>query len=216
MILDCLWRANARQRQQKQLQAVQYYAQAHMVVHASVSHDGRRLRMTSTRVEQIAEDPQEDFNNDVVMADSASTPGIETSEQNVDDLQVKHARNLNSVCRAFIHCGWWLTSSQDYPLATWMKGHREEYLEQLMYLEGRGQSINISHCPDCRGSSAQGPSTSPRFRCVECHGNDVLCGPCMARRHRRQPMHQIEVRTEILLHPNIANIVFIEVEWRVL
>lgn len=88
-----------------------------------------------------------------------------------------------------------LTRYQDAPLKEWSSAYREEYLEELLRLEGRGNSAHVEHCLSC------GPSPSPLtqdkapvFRCDDCAGFLMECHTCCLKRHERLPFHLIKVR----------------------
>ncbi|KAI0055071.1 hypothetical protein BV25DRAFT_1816158 [Artomyces pyxidatus] len=78
---------------------------------------------------------------------------------------------------------------QDYPLATWRE-YRNEYLRECLRLEGRGNDLTNTICPDCRSETPEG--VKPTVRCVDCYGRDMVCEPCVVRRHQRTPLHRVE------------------------
>ncbi|KAJ7429283.1 hypothetical protein B0H11DRAFT_2266310 [Mycena galericulata] len=79
--------------------------------------------------------------------------------------------------------------SSDAPLAQWVP-LRDEYLAEFLRLEGRG-SVAYDFCPACPGQKA----ASPRYRCMDCHWADIVCGECCVRDHRDRPLDRIEVWT---------------------
>ncbi|KAF6743217.1 hypothetical protein DFP72DRAFT_1080520 [Ephemerocybe angulata] len=76
------------------------------------------------------------------------------------------------------------------PLAAseeWAEHHREEYLREMLRLEGRGDFINAQHCWNCKT-----PGAMPEYRCRTCFGDDLVCGSCVVQLHSRMPFHFIE------------------------
>ncbi|KAJ7242248.1 hypothetical protein C8J57DRAFT_1557922 [Mycena rebaudengoi] len=114
----------------------------------------------------------------------------------------------------------------DDPLKQWVRDHRDEFLDELLRWEGRGDHRSIEACEDCRAAKlaadnrraadvpktdppdAAAPSTEPHdpptvphnavpaqgdHRCTDCiGGGQLLCAPCLVRRHRHQPLHRIQ------------------------
>ena len=72
------------------------------------------------------------------------------------------------------------------PLSTWA-GYRDEYLDELVRLKGRGDYA------DPAGASCTGCSATGVYRCVDCFGQDLVCRECCLARHVRAPLHRIEV-----------------------
>lgn len=100
--------------------------------------------------------------------------------------QVRAKRYANSV-RFFFFAIFLLCDSanpvQDVPLATWVD-HREEYLDEMMGLEGRGRFQ--SSCAGCR-------ETFPEYRCKDCTHGALWCQKCLVQRHSQNPLHIVEV-----------------------
>ncbi|KAJ7576448.1 hypothetical protein C8J56DRAFT_800049, partial [Mycena floridula] len=63
------------------------------------------------------------------------------------------------------------------------------FVEELLRLDGRGDSFDTSRCPDCNHAQ-------PRYRCPECLSDNLRCSPCILKRHHQNPLHRIEVWTE--------------------
>lgn len=87
-----------------------------------------------------------------------------------------------------------LTTSKDEPLLEWSGKHgdglgcRQEYLLELLRLEGRGDAHQqAGHCMSCDGEDAI-------FRCEDCMGGILECQLCCIARHERLPLHIIAVR----------------------
>jgi hypothetical protein len=64
--------------------------------------------------------------------------------------------------------------------------YRDEYLNELLCVEGRGSSADLETCPQCR----QGGSI---FRCIDCWNSTLLCASCMVTKHGDLPLHRVEV-----------------------
>lgn len=77
---------------------------------------------------------------------------------------------------------------QDQPLKEWIP-HRDEYLAEMIRLEGRGDA-ELESCPRC----PPGASSVPCYRCKDCFGMQLLCGTCCVEVHGNNPLHVIEVR----------------------
>ncbi|KAI0060628.1 hypothetical protein BV25DRAFT_1806815 [Artomyces pyxidatus] len=78
---------------------------------------------------------------------------------------------------------------QDFPLTTW-RMHRNEYLREVLRLEGRGSSPGHAKCADCLSETPEGVEGS--YRCVDCFGRDMVCKACCVRRHLHTPLHRVE------------------------
>lgn len=82
-------------------------------------------------------------------------------------------------------------------------GCKQEYLDELNRLEGRGQ-YRSSQCPSCRRHAAtlamdQDRETPlPTIRCRDCFGGEVVCEGCCLRNHIHNPLHIIEVSQSCL------------------
>ena len=83
---------------------------------------------------------------------------------------------------------------QKRPHVTWMTSHRDQYLDEMIRWDGRGDyySNGISLCPDCVGRKSTSPGQADH-RCRECYSPVLTCKACCIRRHRLEPFHWIEV-----------------------
>ncbi|KAJ7800789.1 hypothetical protein B0H14DRAFT_2155905, partial [Mycena olivaceomarginata] len=74
----------------------------------------------------------------------------------------------------------------DYPMLTWAN-YQDEYLDEMIRLEGRGYAAIYSKCRDCE-------SCDPTFRCEHqtCYGPSLFCQTCIVKRHAVLPMHWIQ------------------------
>ncbi|THU80041.1 hypothetical protein K435DRAFT_874797 [Dendrothele bispora CBS 962.96] len=83
--------------------------------------------------------------------------------------------------------------SSDQPLKEWIP-YRDEYLAELLRLEGRGD-VEKDECPWCgQPSEDEDGEHIPFYRCVHCFGEDLMCKACCVKRHEANPLHVIEVR----------------------
>ncbi|KAJ6452354.1 hypothetical protein C8R47DRAFT_998112, partial [Mycena vitilis] len=66
-------------------------------------------------------------------------------------------------------------------------GHREEYLDEMLRLEGRGSHAVYSTCGGCG-------SAEPQFRCENqsCYGPGLFCQECIVGRHQVLPTHWMQ------------------------
>ncbi|KAJ7677667.1 hypothetical protein B0H14DRAFT_3683366 [Mycena olivaceomarginata] len=76
--------------------------------------------------------------------------------------------------------------NSDYPMLTWAT-HQDEYLDEVLRLEGRGYLAVYSTCGGCRGSD-------PTFRCEHqmCNGSGLFCKRCIVQQHAVLPTHWIQ------------------------
>ncbi|KAJ6576737.1 hypothetical protein B0H10DRAFT_1836766, partial [Mycena sp. CBHHK59/15] len=75
---------------------------------------------------------------------------------------------------------------QDYPMLTWA-GHQDEYLDEVLRLEGRGYPAIHSTCGGCK-------APNPTFRCAQqtCYGPSLFCQACIVKGHTVLPTHWIQ------------------------
>ncbi|KAJ6475381.1 hypothetical protein C8R45DRAFT_1159328 [Mycena sanguinolenta] len=71
-------------------------------------------------------------------------------------------------------------------MMTWT-AFRDEYLDERLRLEGRGGVVCNRRCASCEDSN-------PLFRCAHqtCHGPEMFCEACIAKKHSCLPTHWIE------------------------
>ncbi|KAJ6517558.1 hypothetical protein DFH09DRAFT_1332356 [Mycena vulgaris] len=76
--------------------------------------------------------------------------------------------------------------NSDFPMKTWF-GFQDRYLDELLRLEGRGETFVHSACGGC-------DETEPRFRCEHqaCFGCGMFCQRCIVLRHQVLPTHWIQ------------------------
>lgn len=170
----------------------------------SMSSDGRRLRVQSEVIrERVAlADRTAQMEADLGASDGGSpfvqdpqpllVAGAETV-QGVQGMAVmaktRAKRYPASVSRSV--CFAWplheLTSlhAQDEPLRTWIP-YRDQYLDEVLRLEGRAWARTTAQCPRCTGAV-------PTFRCTDCTGGDLLCQGCLVEIHAHLPLHRVQV-----------------------
>ncbi|KAH0826244.1 hypothetical protein J3R83DRAFT_5708 [Lanmaoa asiatica] len=73
-------------------------------------------------------------------------------------------------------------AASDTPLLTWMEEDRDDFLRELIHLEGRN---GVTACSSCK----TGPAT---YHCDDCLGIDLYCKGCIVSRHTSQPVHLIK------------------------
>lgn len=78
-------------------------------------------------------------------------------------------------------------------MLTWAE-HRDEYLDEMLRLEGRGYPAIYSNCGRCGRAD-------PTYRCAQqmCHGPSLFCQQCIVDKHAALPTHWIEVSAEIII-----------------
>ncbi|KAJ7024853.1 hypothetical protein C8F04DRAFT_1269860 [Mycena alexandri] len=147
-----------------------------------ISDDGRRAHDRAVRVERVTETPAYFMDDPATNAalDSADfdyamgDTGLPSEEQGPDSdgisVRVKAKRYQNS----------------DLPFQTWV-GHRDEYLDETLRLEGRGDYGVYSTCGGCG-------AVNPLFRCEHqsCYGPGMFCQTCIVARHEVLPTHWIQ------------------------
>jgi hypothetical protein len=86
-----------------------------------------------------------------------------------------------------------LTDIQDLPFQTWV-AHRDEYLDEMLRLEGRGSADVYSTCGSCG-------APNPIYRCEvqNCYGLGMFCKTCVVAQHEVLPTHWIQVRRLVCL-----------------
>ncbi|KAG2094383.1 uncharacterized protein F5147DRAFT_747814 [Suillus discolor] len=80
--------------------------------------------------------------------------------------------------------------SHDDPILLWLN-ERETYLNELLYLEGRGKN-------DHEACSCGKPS--PSFRCQDCFSTELFCHECVLSLHASAPLHRIEEWKDSFFH----------------
>ncbi|KAJ7789537.1 hypothetical protein B0H14DRAFT_2397384 [Mycena olivaceomarginata] len=71
-------------------------------------------------------------------------------------------------------------------MLTWAE-HQDEYLDEMLRLEGRGYAAIYSTCGGCG-------KLDPKFRCEQqmCYGPSLFCQACIVQQHAMLPTHWIQ------------------------
>jgi hypothetical protein len=75
---------------------------------------------------------------------------------------------------------------QDPVLQKWAASHVDNYLSELLRLDGQHYAINQSMCAGCEGMA--------KYRCLGCEDSRLWCGLCIVQNHKNLPFHRIQVR----------------------
>lgn len=91
---------------------------------------------------------------------------------------------------------------KDKPLKQWTNDCRDEYLDEFIRSEGRG-NFTQEHCPSCKQAGSSNTFLGifdpepelgiPTMRCKDCFGSELVCKGCCVRDHLHNPLHMIEV-----------------------
>ncbi|KAJ7446784.1 hypothetical protein FB451DRAFT_1343526 [Mycena latifolia] len=146
------------------------------------STDGRRAQQESVPVQRGATRPAhfyedlatnsaldaQDFGYE--MGDDSLRPEEEGPEDDGINVRVKAKRYQNS----------------DLPFLTWVD-YRDDYLDEMLRLEGRGDASVYSTCVSCQAAD-------PIYRCENqsCHGMGLFCKTCIVAGHEVLPTHWIQ------------------------
>ncbi|KAJ7859269.1 hypothetical protein B0H13DRAFT_2356157 [Mycena leptocephala] len=76
--------------------------------------------------------------------------------------------------------------NSDFPFKTFVR-NRDDYLDEMLRLEGRGDADNYSACHGCG-------ALDPIYRCAHqtCYGASLFCSACIVKHHTLLPTHWIE------------------------
>ncbi|KAJ8503496.1 hypothetical protein ONZ45_g10817 [Pleurotus djamor] len=151
------------------------------LVNASVpqfSADGRRIYNLTTPV--IPPSPvKRRHTDDDSDAEHESLPNDDMSFQVDESVFLPNAAPETSKKKRYL--------SSDDPLKEWVDNVREEYLLELVLLEGPAQS-NLTQCDRCLEDIEEGGL----YRCKECFFGQLLCRMCLIETHEDNPLHSIE------------------------
>ena len=91
----------------------------------------------------------------------------------------------------------------------WRDYSREQALDEMLWLEGRGSYANSS----CRECSVP----CPLYRCKDCFGGQLYCRECIMATHHCGPFHITEVsKSSIFALPRVEVIYISVLEWQLL
>ncbi|KAF7305850.1 CxC2 domain-containing protein [Mycena chlorophos] len=81
-------------------------------------------------------------------------------------------------------------SRSDPALSSWAENDRDDFLDMLLWNDGRGSFRNMSTCPQCGKTSS---ATSPViYRCRDCFSGEMTCKACCVAAHAETPLHWVE------------------------
>ncbi|KAJ7698223.1 hypothetical protein B0H14DRAFT_2417944, partial [Mycena olivaceomarginata] len=75
----------------------------------------------------------------------------------------------------------------DNPHAQWARDDREDFLDELVRHDGRGDYVLQAVC-----AGAQCQATAPSYRCSDCFHPCLYCEACVTAIHERMPLHHLE------------------------
>ncbi|KAJ7212388.1 hypothetical protein B0H12DRAFT_1079444 [Mycena haematopus] len=76
----------------------------------------------------------------------------------------------------------------DDPHGQWAREDREEFLDELLRNDGRGDYIHQTACAGLRCEARE-----PVYRCCDCFHPCLYCEDCVRAIHERTPFHHVEV-----------------------
>ncbi|KAJ7032307.1 hypothetical protein C8F04DRAFT_1262054 [Mycena alexandri] len=74
----------------------------------------------------------------------------------------------------------------DRPLEVWVEDDLEEFADEILRCEGRGDYYNQVRCAECKVPGIQA------HRCQDCFTDALFCGNCVVRLHADNPFHVLE------------------------
>ncbi|KAF7796181.1 hypothetical protein EIP86_007355 [Pleurotus ostreatoroseus] len=155
----------------------------------NVSSDNRRVRMRQTQAADVSlpEPPASNAPFDSSSLDTGDDLSFNDPPGDFEGVvhQLEFSDQVRSV-RVVTKQKAKRYENSDAPLKTFL-AYREQYIDENLRSEGRGDYQHVELCPDCGASP-------PRVRCKECHGQELVCEKCIVSRHSRLPLHTIEVR----------------------
>ncbi|KAF7364442.1 CxC2 domain-containing protein [Mycena sanguinolenta] len=75
----------------------------------------------------------------------------------------------------------------DDPHGQWAREYREQFLDEILRLDGRGDYIGRVDCSE--GGDLCG---TPEYRCTDCLVPCMYCEACIVAIHKRNPLHHVE------------------------
>ncbi|KAJ7029470.1 hypothetical protein C8F04DRAFT_1264926 [Mycena alexandri] len=78
-------------------------------------------------------------------------------------------------------------ANTDFPMQVFIRGYRDETLDEMLRAEARGSAEFFKGCVKCK-------IADPLFRCARqsCIGPGMYCEKCIVEQHRQLPTHMIE------------------------
>lgn len=77
-------------------------------------------------------------------------------------------------------------------------GRPQEFLDELVRLEGRGDANRTGRCKACANDTSEVVAGLAAYSCDDCFGACLECHACILRSHARLPFHRIQVRFHTL------------------
>ncbi|KAF7974955.1 hypothetical protein HWV62_10677 [Athelia sp. TMB] len=114
-------------------------------------------------------DDDDDIQDTPLDVDGAPPSNSDTLESGLPGISIKKKVNRRYV-------------NSDIPLTTWAL-YRDEYLDEMMALEGRGRFAG-----QCSGCGER----DPLYRCKECTHGSMWCQKCLVERHVDNPLHIVQ------------------------
>ncbi|RDX42700.1 hypothetical protein OH76DRAFT_1362279 [Lentinus brumalis] len=158
-----------------------YEAPTHASQILSLSADGRRLRVLNELLREQVVRPEEQHDPEAGAVPGAGDGAPDTLNlPPVGAEAVDGAEGMAVVAKTRAK----RYPASDEPLRAWIP-YREQYLDEVLRLEGRAWARTTSQCPRC-GKAA------PSYRCAECTGGDIFCQECVVQIHAHLPLHRIQ------------------------
>ncbi|KAJ6487385.1 hypothetical protein C8R47DRAFT_1177491 [Mycena vitilis] len=110
----------------------------------------------------------------------APPPPAPCWEQNFDEFDAEYGAGMQKPARA--------PRGSDDPNEQWARINREDYLDELVRLDGRGDYMHQTGCAG--GNGCESPKW--KFRCRDCLHGAFYCKKCIAKVHQQTPLHHIE------------------------
>ncbi|KAJ6609627.1 hypothetical protein B0H10DRAFT_2297035 [Mycena sp. CBHHK59/15] len=149
----------------------------------SVARDGR-IRLTLTQIEGPASPSKKSQVPGVLNPDMPPLPALQSShegwEENFSEFDAEYGPGFQQGPRE--------PRSSDDPNEQWVRLDREDFLDELIRHDGRGEYIDQTVCA---GEGCE--TTDAPFRCIDCFHGRLYCKECMVKVHQRMPLHHVEM-----------------------
>ncbi|KAJ7016992.1 hypothetical protein C8F04DRAFT_1280235 [Mycena alexandri] len=162
-----------------------YTHEPHTSEVVSTSGDGRRTAANPATVYTQAETPsywQDDISTNAALeaADFSYSMGDDSLPVEEQLPEVAAAEALATARKQK------QINNSKFPLKAWIE-YRDEYLDEMLRLEGRGGAVSRASCASCGAAD-------PMFRCAHqlCMGPEMFCRGCIVQKHAFLPTHIVE------------------------
>ncbi|KAF7965473.1 hypothetical protein HWV62_43305 [Athelia sp. TMB] len=118
--------------------------------------------------------------------DEAGREGAEGVE-----LDVQYQRHIIDLADVAMPNARRKRTTADNPTKKWVDDEREEFLRELLRLDGRGDAMHQPHCLLCKKPDTE--PVAPIVRCEDCYGGSLSCAGCSVKAHRANPTHRVEL-----------------------